>query len=398
MNTLPQDLRYAVRQLRRSPGFTVTAVVTLALGLGAPAAVYSVIHSVLLAPLPYADPEHLVGLAFTFPHEKPNAEQTGGSADFIREHSQEFSSIAAMDDNGPAVNLSLDGGHAVQVNSLRVSEGYFRTLGVMPVLGRGFTADEDRPGGGRTAVLSDGLWTSMFNRDRSIVGRAIRVNQETFTVVGVMPASFAVTAETAPGVLGTPDLWEPLQLSPKDPGYDGDNYEMIARLRPGVTTAQVQQQLNTLVQPFYKQFPDYKRWYARGNSLHEFRVWKLQDVLVGGVRRSLLTVMGAVLAVLLVACLNLAGLMMARSMGRAREFAMRSALGATRARLVRLLAAEGLLLALAGGVLAVLVARAAAYVPLYSAPLAIPNLHGEPSPWLVSAVVLGLALAATGVF
>ncbi len=398
MKKLWMDIRYALRQLRGSPGFTLTAAVTLALGLGASAAVYSIIHTVLLEPLPYADPDRLVGVAFTFPQEKPNAEQTGRAADFLRENSQEFSSNAVLDDSGAAVNLSVNGGHAVQIETLRVSEGYFRTLGVMPSLGRGFTQEEDRPGGAKAVVLSDGLWTRVFNRDPAVVGRGIRVNQETFTVVGVMPTSFRVTAETAPGVLGTPDVWQPLQLSPKDPGYDGDNYQMIARLRPGVTLADVQQHLHALEQPFYAQCPDYRKWYSRGNSLHEFRVWKLQDVVAGGVRRSLLTVMGAVLAVLLVACLNLAGLMMARAMRRSREIALRSALGATRVQLARLLACEGLLLAMGGGLLAVLVARLAADALLHAAPLAIPSLHGEISPLLLSAVVFGSAMAATAIF
>ncbi len=349
MNTMFRDVRYALRQLRKSSAFTLTAVITLALGIGVSAAVYSVIHIVLMEPLPYPDPGRLVGLAYTYPHEKPNAEQAGTTADFVREHSQEFSSVAVIDDTSSAVNLSVEGGHAVQVTLLRVSEGYFRTLGVMPVQGRGFVPDEDRPGGGRAVVLSDGLWTRVFGRDPAIVGRAVRINEETFTVVGVMPAGFAVPAATAPGVSGTPDLWQPLQLSPKDPGYEGSNYEMIARLRPGATLDQVQQQLNALFQPFYQQYPLYKKWFGRGNVLHQFRVWKLQDVVVSEVRRSLLTVMGAVLAVLLVACLNLAGLMMARAMRRSREIALRSALGATRAQLARLLACEGLLLALGGG-------------------------------------------------
>ena len=360
MRSLMLDLRYALRQLRKAPGFTLTAVFTLALGIGVTAAVYSVIHAVLLEPLPYPDPDRLVGLAFTFPQEKPNAEQVGTAADFLRDNSSEFSSIAVMDDSGPAVNLSVNGGHAVQVNSLRVSEGYFRTLGVMPAQGRGFLRNEDRPGGARTVVLSNGLWNSVFGRNPAIVGCPVRINEETFTVVGVMPAGFAVTAETAPGVIGTPDLWQPLQLSPKDHGYEGDNYEMIARLRPSVTISEVQQQLNALTAAFYEQHPEYKKWFGRGNVLHEFRVWKLQDVMVSEVRRSLLTVMGAVLAVLLVACLNLAGLTMARAMRRSREMALRSALGATRARLVRLMASEGLLLALGGGVIGVLVARTSA--------------------------------------
>jgi predicted permease len=398
MNTLFNDFRYALRQLRRSPGFTLTAVVTLAVGLGATAAVYTVIRSVLLSPLPYADSDHLVGVAFTHSEELPNAEQAGSTADFVREHSTSFTSIAIMDDSGPAVNLSVDGGHAVQINALGVSEGYFRTLGAMPALGRVFTVDEDRPGGGRVAVLSDGIWTRVFGRDPSIIGRAVRVNEEAFTVVGVMPASFHVSAETAPGVIGTPDLWQPLQLGPKSAGYEGDNWEMIARLRPGVSLAQVRQELTALEKPLFEQYPDYKNWRSSNNSPYRLRAWTLQDVVVSGVRRSLLTVMGAVLAVLLVACLNLAGLMLARTMRRTREIALRSALGATRAQLARLLAAEGLLLALGGGLLAIAVARASAYMLLHAQPLGIPNLNGEPNPWLLSAVVFGLALASTAVF
>ena len=392
------DLRYALRQLRRSPGFTVTAVLTLALGIGAAAAVYSVIDSVLLAPLPYSAPDRLVGVAFTSPLDRPNAEQTGTTADYIRLHSSAFASVAIMDDSGSAVNLSVSGGHAVQVISLGVSDGYFRTLGVAPALGRVFTSGEDLPGGANAVMLSDHLWASLFNRDPNVVGKAVSVNEETFTVVGVMPASFAVTAETAPGVMGAPDVWRPLQLSPKSPGYEGDNWEMIARLRPGLSLAQAQQELASLQTSFYELHPDYKKWYTDLNNPYVFRAWKLHDVVVGEVRRSLLAVTGAVSAVLLVACLNLAGLMLARTMRRSREIALRSSLGATRAQLARLLACEGLVLALGGGLIAVLVARAGTELLLHAAPIAVPNLHGDPSSWLVAAVVLGIALAATAVF
>jgi len=397
MKMLLNDFRYALRQLRRAPGFTLTAVLTLALGLGATAAVCSVIYSVLLSPLPYPDAGRLVGVAYTYPLERPNAEQTGQGADFVRQNSQVFSSSAVMDDSGAAVNLSVDGGHAVQINSLRVSEGYFRTLDVVPSLGRPFTLDEDRPGGGNAVILSDGLWTRVFGRDPNVVGRELRINQEGFTVVGVMPASFAANAETAPGVMGTPDVWMPLQLSAKTPGYDGDNFEMIARLRPGVTLARAQRELTSLEKPFYEQYPDYLKW-GDGNLHNQFRVSTLQDVVVSDVRRSLLAVTGAVFAVLLVACLNLAGLMMARTMRRSREIALRSALGATRAQLARLLAAEGLLLALGGGLLGVAVAKISIFVLLHTSPLAIPSLNGEPSAWLLSGAVIALALASTAVF
>jgi len=393
-----QEIRYALRQLRKAPGFTVTALLTLALGIGVTAAVYSVVQSVLLQPLPYPDPGSLVGVAWAFPHSKPNAEQAGSSADFVRENSQEFSSAAVLDDGMSAVNLSVNGGHAELINALRVSQSYFGTLGGTPALGRIFSPGEDRPGGGRTVVLSDGLWMRIFSRDPAVVGRTIRIDQESFTVVGVMPRSFAAMGETEPGVIGIPDLWMPLQLSSKDPGYDGDNYQMIARLRPGVSLEQARLQLSALQQPFYERFPNYKTWQNGGRSLHEFQVWKLQDVVVSDSRRSLLTLMGAVIAVLLVACLNLAGLMIARAMRRSHEIALRAALGATRGQLLRLLACEGMLLAVGGAALALLVTRAATSMLLHSAPLSIPALHGEPGAWITSSVVFLAALASTAIF
>lgn len=398
MNGLVEDVRFAIRQLWRSPGFTLTAVLTLSLGLGVSAAVSSVIQTVLLTALPYTEANKIVGLALTFPEEKPNAEQTGAAADFLRDNMQEFSSIAVMDDGSTKINLSLDGGHAAQVSSLRVSQGYFQTLDVHPVLGRVFTPAEDRPGGGRTAILSHSLWKRVFNGDANIVGRAIRVNQETYTVVGVMAADFAVTAQTTEDTFGSPDLWTPLQLSPKDPGYDGDNYQMIARLNAGVTLGQVQHHLTALEQPFYQKVPGYREWFDNGRHLHQFKVWTLQEVLVGRVRHSLLTVMGAVAAVLLVACLNLAGLMLARSLRRSREFAVRSALGATRGQLVRLLFCEGLLLAFAGAIVGTAVTRASTHLLLHASPLPIPTAQHEPTVLVQSVLTFAAALIAVTLF
>ena len=388
ISTIIREVRYAARQLRTSPGFTLTALLTLALGIGVTAAVYSVIETVLLEPLPYSNADRLVGVAFTFPHEKPNAEQAGSSADFVRDHAQVFETTATIDDGTQAVNLSLNGGSLRQVTALRVSEGYVRTLGASAALGRVFTVDEDRAHGPRVAVLSDALWARVFHRDRGVLGRIIHINEDSFAVVGVMPASFTVSAESAPGVLASPELWEPLQLSANDPVYDGDNFQMIARLRRGVTLLQAQQQLHALEQPFYQQHPDYRKWTDDDQSIHDFRLWKLQDVIVGDVQRSLWTVMGAVIAVLLVACLNLAGLVIARSMRRGREMAVRAALGATTAQLLRLLLCEGMLLAIGGGALAFVVAEGATGLLMHAAPLAIPALRGAPGAGLMAAVVL----------
>ncbi len=383
MNAWMNDFRYAARQLRKSPGFTITAILTLALGVGACAAVWSVIDEVLLAPLPYPEPERLVGVAFTFPMEKTNAEQAGTTADFVREHATVFSASAVLDDSSPTVNLSLDpgaggtAGRARQVNTLHVSEGYFRTLGVSPMIGRGFSPDEDRPGGGKVVILSYGLWKRLFHGEAGVIGRTVRINEESYTAVGVMPEGFAVSANTAPGVAGTPEIWQPLQLSSKDPGYDGDNYEMIARVKPGVTLAQAQQQLRSLAEPFYQSYPEFKKWATPSGVLHEFRLAPLRDVMVSQVRRSLWTVMGAVGAVLLVACLNLAGLMLAQGMRRSREMAMRSALGATAGQLLRLLVCEGILLAAGGGAMAMGVASLSTKVLLELSPLAVPLLRAD---------------------
>jgi putative ABC transport system permease protein len=400
MHGFIQDIRYAVRQLRRSPGFALSAILMLALGLGACAAVWSVVQAVLLAPLPYTDPGRLVGVAFTFPHEKANAEQTGASADFIRDHVQAFASTAVTDDGSIAVNLSMASGHPAMAHALRVSEGYFRTLGAMPMLGRSFTADEDRAGGPHSVILGYGLWQRAFGADAGIVGREVRLNQESFTVVGVMPADFVVSSETAQGVLGEPDLWMPLQLSPRDPGYDGDNYIMIARLRAGVTLAQAQQQLTAMQAPFYAQFPAFKDWHAEGNStiVHEFRLWPLREVVAADARTSLIAVLGAVLSVLMVACLNLAGLMIARGQRRAREIALRTALGASGAQVVRLVAVEGAVIGLAGGLLGIVVARAACHFLLQASPLPIPQLHGEPRLGVLSVAVAVLAAISTLLF
>ncbi len=395
MLILSHDLRYAMRQLRRSPMFALTAVLTLGLGLGGAATMYRVVHDVLLAPLPYRAPGQLVGVGFTYPSEKANGEQTGATADFLVGHSRSFFSLGVADDGISGVNLSFAHGAPAQVEARRVSRGYLPTLGAAPVLGRPFTRDEDLPHGSRAVLLSYPLWQRSFHGDRSIVGSAIRLDGEPYTVVGIMPASFRDPSTDEPA-----QLWKPMQLSPEDPGYDGDNYQMIARLKPGVTAAAAQAELGALDEPFYRSFPHYRSWtsdVASHRQLHEYRAWPLATVLTSNVRASLLTMSAAVGAVLLIACLNLAGVMMTRGAERSRELAVRQALGASRANLLRLHASEGLLLALVGAALAILLADAVTPALLTASPLPLPVL-GSASGWQTAAFVLAAALAACGLF
>jgi predicted permease len=396
MASIMQDLRYVLRQLRKAPGFTLTGVLTLSLGIGATTAMYRVVQGVLLAPLPYPAQDRLLGVAFTWPQEKPNAEQMGTSADFLKEHSRSFSSVGISEDGTAGENLATKDGHALQIASMKVDRGYFPTLGVQPMLGRNFTAEEDLPNGPKSILLGYLLWKRQFNGDTNIVNRVVHINEESYTVVGVMPASLEVASESGPTTSSTVDIWQPLQLGVKDPGYGGENYKMIARPRDGISITQVQQELSGLIKPFYKQFPDYLRRIGHEKTLREFRAWPLQQVVVSDARTSLLTMLAAVLAVLLVACLNLSVLMTARAWRRTREMAVRSALGASRAKLLRLMMCESLVLALVGSGLGLWLSRLAIPILLATAPIAIPPIQN--SGWLPAGFALLMACATTLIF
>ncbi len=403
ISTLSLDLRYTLRQLRRAPGFAATAVVTLALGIGATTAMYSVVRATLLEPLPYPHASELVGLAFTHPLEAPNAEQTGETADLVLRNAGSFASFGVADDGPGGGNLAVptSGSHATSqtVRSLRVSSGYLPTLGVAPLLGRSFTAAEDLPGATPTAVLSESLWRSALAADPHVLGRTLHLNGDAYTVIGVMPASFA-TADA-------PDLWQPLQLSPKTAGYDGDNFQLIARLKPGVTPGQAAAELPSLTSAIYHQFPNFNKWGEPGGPKNVERLWPLQQIVVANTRPSILALSAAVLAVLLMACLNLAGLLTARSAARRPEIALRSALGASRLSTLRLLLTESLILALAGSLLGLLLAHLALPLLLANSPIDLPALHvaAIDLPATVFAIATGCAttllfglLPALGIF
>lgn len=394
ISTIVQDLRFAFRQLWKSPGFTTTAILTLGLGIGATTAMYGVISRVLLQPLAYPAQEQLMGLGWVPASEKPEAEQTGETADFLLANARSFSSMGVADDGSLGANLSTGTGKPVTIRSLRVSHGYLRTLGVNPMLGREFTAEEDRAGGPAVAVVSYALWKNQLNSDPHATGRTIRVNEEPYTIIGVMPKSFVE--------VDSPDLWVPLRLSPSDPGYRGDNFQMIARLKPGVSLEQARAEMRALTPAIYAQYPAYKTWFPSGHALFEQRVWPLHDVIVSYARSSLISLMGAVMMVLLVACLNVAGLMIVRSIRRRREIAVRMALGARRAEVVRLLMAESLLLAAGGAIAGVMCASMLGHLIRMVSPVMArqlnPGAGGADHFWWMAGVALVIGLATTLIF
>ena len=396
-----QDVRYAFRQLRRSPGFALTAIVTLALGIGVTTTVFSVVRQVLLAPLPYPQPERLVGIALTWPTkdwptEDANAKETGESYDFLAQNSRSYSSTALLEDSGGIANLSDTSGHSSSIRVAGVTRGYLDTFGIPPSLGRPFTADEDRQNGPKALVLSYGLWQRAFGGDRSILGRTVRLSEESVTVVGIMPESFRAEVHVSRTMLGAPDAWRPLQLSKSDPGYIGTNYEMFARLRPGVSLAQAQGELQNLDRALNKQVPHLKNWRKDASQDPVLRIWPLATVFAGDVQRSLVVMGWAATAVLLLVCLNLAGLNTARALRRTAEFGLRAALGATRARLLRLAFLEVFLLAFAGTAGALLVAGVLLPFLLAHSPVPITQLNsaGGFGVTLTQTAVLGLFSAS----
>ncbi len=369
ISNLPTDLRYTLRQLRRAPGFTATTILTLALAIGTTTAMYSIVRNALLTPLPYPHSQELVGLGFSRPGESPNLVQTGETADYLRTHATSFSSVGIADRSAFNQNFSSSNGGAdtrsYTVRSLRVSSGYLATLGVRPLLGHTFTSAEDTLGASPSAVLSESFWRGALHARPDIVGSVIRVNGDAYTVIGVL-SSWVGTREP-------PDLWFPLHLTPSDNGYVGRNYQMIARLKPGVSLAQASAELTALNEGIFREFPAYlKRGRVGAPRLRE-SVWPLQQVTVSEARPSLLAFAAAVLAVLLMACLNLTGLSMARSAGRRSEILVRSSLGAPRTRIISLLFMESLVLAVVGALLGLAFAVAFAPVLLAYSPIDLPQ-------------------------
>ena len=336
-----QDLRYGLRTLRKSPGFTVVAVLALALGIGADSAIFSVVNTVLLRPLPYQDPDRLV-MVWEDATKAGYPRNTPAPANYIdwREQNQVFEGMAAI--ANISFNLTGDG-EPERIDGRRVSASLFPLLGVEPHLGRVFLPEEDQPGANRAVIMSYGLWQRRFGSDPDITGKQLTLNGESFTVVGVMPPHFQFPSRED-------ELWIPIAFGPNESATRGGHYlEVIARLKHGVTLQQAQAEMNTIAARLQQQYPE-------SNTDVGATVISLHEQLVGDIKPALLVLLGAVGFVLLIACANVANLLLARAAVRQKEIALRIALGASRARLIRQFLTESLLLAAIGGVVGMLLA------------------------------------------
>jgi putative ABC transport system permease protein len=390
VQTTLQDLRYAVRTFAKMPGFTCVAVATLALGIGATTAIFSVVYALLLKPLPYPAPERLVMVWQDMTARGGPAGETGRATEWAtpgnyfdwKAETRVFASLAAVRGWQP----TLSGiGEPEPLLGEQVTQSYFDVVGIAPALGRTFRGEEDVPNAPRVAMVSHGLWQRRFAGDPDVVGRTVALGGEPHEIVGVMPDTFR------PAVLPRAEIWRPMRLNPANPSRGAVVLRIVGRLQPGLSMDQVRAATTALAQRLEQAYPE-------SNVNAGINVVGLHDQVVGNIREGLLMLLGAVVFVLLIACVNIANLLLARASTRAREIAIRMTLGAPRARVLRQLLTESLVLAAIGGGAGMLLAVWAVDGLVAIAPAGVPRLAEVRLHPLVLTFAAGLTLVTGIVF
>ncbi|HKQ04021.1 MAG TPA: ABC transporter permease [Blastocatellia bacterium] len=390
MDNLWKDLRYGMRMLMNKPGFAAVAIITLALGIGANTAIFSVVNAVLLQPLPYREPDKLVRVYTEFP--------TMGLRKFwmsvpeftdIRNEAQSWESLGAWSSGG--VNVA-SASEPIRVTSASITRGLIDVLGVQPAMGRNFTEEEDRRGGPRAALIADGLWRSAFGADPDIIGKEIQINAQPYTVIGVMPRSFNFPA----GSNDPAQVWVSFQFDPTTPGNRAGHFlNVIGRLKPDATLDQARSELSSLMAGWRQ---ENRARHLMNAENHPVLMFPLHEDVVGAARPAVLMLLGAVAFVLLIACVNVANLLLARAEARRREFAIRLAMGAGRTRLLRQFLAEGLILVVLGAGAGLILGKLGLSLVIAAAPDSVPRTSEISINLPVLAFTLGLSVLSVLVF
>jgi predicted permease len=385
--------RFILRTWLRTPSFTLAALLCLALGIGATTAIFSIVNGVVLRPLPYPDSGRLVRIYTEFP-TFPN----GGLRKFwvsepevfdLKNAAKSFQAIGAWLTTG--ANLS-GSERPIRVNTTYVSADLNRLLGVKPILGHMITSEDDVPGAKPVLLLSYGLWKQAFGGDPHVIGRETYLNSERATIIGVMPKKFLFPPEA----IDETDLWSALQLNPKSTARGGHNFNVVGRLRPGVTVSQARGEMARLVARWGESAsPNYHAFNPKG---HPVTMYSFYDEVVGGVRKPMLILLGAVLFVLLMACVNVANLLLARSEARQREIAVRRAIGASTQQLFKLFITEGALLAIVGGVLGLVLASFTLTLIQHANPGSLPRASEIEMDWRVLGFTAAVSLLTGVIF